>query len=279
MYSRFLCFALLLLTTSLHMNAQTEQPGRYASVNGLQLYYEIHGSGQPLVLLHGGGSTIASNYSRILPGLAKKYKVIAIESQSHGHTRDIDRPVSFEQDADDVAALLKQLDIKQADFMGFSNGGTTCLQIAIRHPQLVHKLILCSALYKREGMPQGFFEGMQQATPDQMPSKLKEAYLAANPDPEGLLAMFHRDSKRMINFKDIDAALIKGIQAPALVIGGDRDAVSPAHALDLSRTLPHARLTILPSGHSEYLGEICTEDKDSKLPDVVVTMIDTFLKG
>src|SRR5215471_18855045 len=105
------------------MNAQPEQKGRYAAVNGLRIYYEIHGSGRPLVLLHGGGSTIESTFGRILPELAKGHQVIAVELQAHGHTKDIDRPLSFEQDADDVADLLKQLQVEKADFMGFSNGG------------------------------------------------------------------------------------------------------------------------------------------------------------
>src|SRR5690242_11657662 len=115
-------FILLLLITPLQMNAQQSQTGRYATVNGLKMYYEIHGSGQPLVLIHGGGSTIKSTFGRILPDLAKTHRVIAVELQAHGHTADIDRPLSFEQDADDVAALLKQLHIEKADVMGFSNG-------------------------------------------------------------------------------------------------------------------------------------------------------------
>src|SRR5580692_11141821 len=109
-----------------------EQTGHYAMVNGLNMYYELHGSGMPLVLLHGGGSTIRSTFGHILPELAKTHRVIAVELQAHGHTADIDRPLSFEQDADDVAELLGYLNIKEkVDFMGFSNGGTTCLQIAI----------------------------------------------------------------------------------------------------------------------------------------------------
>ena len=116
------------------MNAQHKQTGRYATVNGLKMYYETHGSARPLVLLHGGGSTIMSTFGRILPELAKTHHVIAVELQAHGHTSDIDRPLSFEQVADDVAALLKQLHIEKADLIGFSNGGTTCLQIA-QQPQ------------------------------------------------------------------------------------------------------------------------------------------------
>src|SRR5687768_5323976 len=140
------------------------QQGHYAEVNGSKLYYEVHGAGKPLVLIHGGGSTITTTFGRILPELAKRHRVIAVELQAHGHTLDIDRPLSFEQDADDVAALLSQLHIDKADFFGFSNGGTTCLQIAIRHPKRVGKLVLASTIYKRDGMQPGFFDGMQQAT-------------------------------------------------------------------------------------------------------------------
>jgi len=103
--------------TYMQMNAQPEQKGRYAGVNGLKMYCEIHGSGRPSVLLHGGGSTIESTFGRILPDLAKAHQVIAVELQAHGHTKDIDRPLSFEQDADDVAALLKQLHIDKAEIM------------------------------------------------------------------------------------------------------------------------------------------------------------------
>src|SRR5437763_11512348 len=99
------------------MNAESQQTGHYAEVNGLKMYYEVHGSGRPLVLIHGGGSTIESTYGRVLPEFAKAHRVIAVELQAHGHTPDIDRPLSFEQDADDVAALLKQLKIDKADIM------------------------------------------------------------------------------------------------------------------------------------------------------------------
>ncbi|HVG11570.1 MAG TPA: alpha/beta hydrolase [Flavisolibacter sp.] len=242
------------------MNAQHDQTGRYAAVNGLNMYYEIHGSGRPLVLLHGGGSTIATTFGRILPELANTHQVIAVELQAHGHTLDIDRPLSFEQDADDVAALLKQLNITTADFIGFSNGGTTCLQIAMRHRQLVNKLVLASAAYRRDGMQPGFFEGMQKATIEHMPQPLKEAYLKANPDPKGLQAMFHRDVARMRAFKDIPDADMKTIQAPALVINGDAEVVRVEHALTLSRLLPHAQLAILPGGHGDYIGEICAKN-------------------
>jgi pimeloyl-ACP methyl ester carboxylesterase len=259
------------------MNTHDQKAGFFAEVNDLKMYYEIHGNGRPMVLLHGGGSTIESTFGRIIPELAKTHQLIAVELQAHGHTQDIARPLSFEQDADDVAELLRQLDIKNADFMGFSNGGTTCLQIAIRHPALVNKLVLASAMFKREGMQPGFFDGFEHVTLAMMPAPLREAYLKANPDPKGLQAMFDRDVAKMAAFKDINDADIKNIQAPALVINGDSEVVLAAHALALSQTLPHARLAILPSGHGDYIGEICTTDTRSKLPPLVTTMIEEFL--
>jgi pimeloyl-ACP methyl ester carboxylesterase len=258
------------------MNAQ-EQSGRYADINGLKLYYEIHGRGKPLVLLHGGGSTIESTYGRILPDLARTHQVIAVELQAHGHTKDIGRPLSFEQDADDVAALLGQLHVEKADIMGFSNGGTTALQIAIRHPKLVNKLVLASTTYKRDGMQPGFFDGFKKASLEMMPKPLQEAYLMANPDREGLQTMFDRDVQRMANFKDIEEAKIRAIQGPALVMNGDAEVVRADHALELSHALAHAKLAILPGGHGDYIGEICAPNKDSKIPALVVALIEEFL--
>jgi pimeloyl-ACP methyl ester carboxylesterase len=251
--------------------------GSYADVNGLKLYFEIHGSGRPLVLLHGGGSTIETTFGRILPDLAKTHRVIAVELQAHGHSKDIDRPLSFEQDAGDVADLLNQLHVEKADFMGFSNGGTTCLQIAIRHPNLVNKLVLASTIFKRDGMQPGFFEGFKNASLKAMPQPLQEAYLKANPDPKGLQTMFDRDVARMVAFKDISDRTIKDIQAPALVLNGHAEVVRAEHALELSRKLPHAKLAILPGGHGDYIAEISAPDKNSKIPALVTAMIEEFL--
>src|SRR5438105_4346519 len=113
----------------------------YANVNGIKMYYEIHGTGNPLVLIHGGGSTIQTTFGRILPFLSKSHRVIAVELQAHGHTGDRDAPETFQQDAADVVELLKQLNIARADILGFSNGGQTAMQIAITNPEKVNKLI------------------------------------------------------------------------------------------------------------------------------------------
>lgn len=260
------------------MSARSQQTGRYAAIHGLQLYYEIHGSGEPLVLLHGGGSTIDSTFGRVLPALARAHQVIAVELQAHGRTRDINRPLTFEQDADDVVALVDHLQLERASFLGFSNGGTTCLQVAIRHPTRVKKLVLASPLYKRSGAPDGFFESFKDATLDQTPVALQEAYLKVNPDPRGLKAMFHRDVARMIAFKDIDDAALKSIEAPTLVLNGDDEIVRIGHAIDLFRTLPHARLAILPGGHGDYIGEICAPDRGLTVPLLVAGMITDFFR-
>jgi pimeloyl-ACP methyl ester carboxylesterase len=250
-------FAIILILglTNILMAQST---GRYANVNGLKMYYEVHGKGFPLVLIHGGGSTIGTTFGRILPVLSKTHTVIAVEMQAHGHTADIDRPLSFEQDADDVAALLKQLNIPKADIFGFSNGASTTLEIAIRHPELVNKIIVASTMYKKEGSYPWFWDMMARTTFEEMPQALKDAYLQINPDKDALYTMYKRDVARMQSFKDIKEEHIKAIKVPALIIAGNNDVVRPEHAVEMYRQLQHAQLMILPGGHGDYIGEITT---------------------
>ena len=249
----------------------------YAPVNGLNMYYEIHGKGAPLVLIHGGGSTIQTSFGRVLHSFAKDRQIIAVELQGHGHTADIDRPETFEQDADDIAALLKYLKIENADFFGFSNGGNTTMQIAIRHPDLVQKIILGSAFFKRDGMIPGFFNGLEHATLEDMPQLLKEAYIKVAPDSNDLIKMFEKDKNRMLEFKDWNAEDIHSIKAPAFIIIGDEDVVRPEHAVEMVQLMPHARLSILPGVHGAYIGEVTTGIERSKIPDLTVSMIEEFL--
>jgi pimeloyl-ACP methyl ester carboxylesterase len=252
----------------------------YAQVNGLRMYYELHGEGgTPLVLIHGGGSTIGTNFGRVLPLLSRTRRVIAVEVQAHGHTRDIDRPFTFEQDADDVAALLDSLHVPKADVLGFSNGGTTALQIAIRHPRKVNRLVIASSNYRRDGMQEGFWDFMQKGTFADMPQPYKDAYLKIDPSQEGVHAMHDRDAKRMLAFRDIPDESIKAIQAPTLVVDGDQDVVRPEHALALSRLLPHARLAILPGTHGEYLGEIMTPKVSDRRLAMFADLVTEFLDG
>jgi len=261
-------------------SSQAHPRAGYARVNGLSMYYEVHGTGgTPLVLIHGGGSTIGTNFGRVLPLLSRSRRVIAVEVQAHGHTRDIDRPFTFEQDADDVAALLDSLHVQRADILGFSNGGTTALQIAIRHPAKVRRLVIASSNYKRDGMQAGFWDFMEKGTYADMPQPYKNAYLKINPSQAGVHAMHDRDAKRMLAFRDIPDASIRGIQAPALVVVGDRDVIRPEHALELSRTLPHARLCILPGTHGSYLGEIMTPKVSDRTVAIFTDLVADFLDG
>lgn len=249
----------------------------YADVNGLKMYYEIYGEGKPLVLIHGGGSTIQTTFGRVIPMLAKHRQLIAVELQAHGRTNDRESELSFEQDADDVAALLKNLNIPRADFFGFSNGGTTVLQIAIRHPALVDKIIAGSALYKRDGVPSHFWGFMKQARLENMPEQLKEAYQQVAADPAGLQVMHDKDAKRMVDFKDIPDAKIRSIKAPALIIIGDKDVITPEHAIEMHRLMDNSQLAVIPGGHGEYIGEITTLTAGYKSSDFVVPMIENFL--
>ncbi|OXA66238.1 alpha/beta hydrolase [Flavobacterium aquatile] len=249
----------------------------YSEVNGLKMYYEIYGQGQPLVLIHGGGSTIQSNFEKIIPLFAKNRKVVAVELQAHGRTSDRNADLTFEQDADDIATLLKNLNIDKADFFGFSNGGTTTLQIAIRHPEIVNKIVLGSALAKRSGVPEWFWGFMEQAKLENMPEQLKTAYKQVATDTSGLQVMHDRDAKRMVNFKDIPDEQIKSIKASTLIIIGDKDIITLEHAIELHRQIENSELAIIPGGHGEYIGEITTLKSDTKESEFVVPMIEKFL--
>ena len=281
--TRLLIFFILLIGTGNceGINAQTKimkaQTG-YANVNGIKMYYEIHGEGKPLVLIHGGGSTIQTTFGKVLSLFAKKYKVIAVELQAHGHTGDRDAPETFQQDGDDVAALLQQLNISKASFFGFSNGGTTSLQIAIRHPEVVDKLVIASGAYQREGLIPGFFEMMQHASLNNMPKPLQEAFLKINPDTSALLTMHNKDRDRMIAFTDISDDDLRSIKAPALIINGDKDVITNEHALKMSTVIPNAELMILPGVHGAYIGEICVAVPGSKLPEMTVEVVEEFLE-
>lgn len=228
----------------------------YAPVNGIRMYYEQYGlrDGVPLVLLHGGGSTIDVTFGRVLPFLARDRRVIALEEQGHGRTSDRNAPVAFETSADDVAALLTHLRVEQADLFGFSNGASVALQVAIRHPERVRKLVFASSMSRRDGAYPELWEFMRQADFSNMPQPLKDAFLRVNPDTAQLRRMHDKDAERMRNFRDVPDSLVASVRAPTLVVLGDRDIVRPEHALELTRLIPNARLLVLPCGHGDYLG-------------------------
>lgn len=241
----------------------------YAPVNGLKLYYEIHGTGMPLVLIHGGGSTIQTTFGRVLDDFAKAHKVIAVEMQAHGHTADIDRLLSFEQDADDIAAFLNYLKIEKANIFGFSNGASTTLQFAIRYPEMTNKIIVASTFYKKAGAPDWFWDMMSKPTFEGMPQQYKEAFLSVNPDTNALHRMYERDVARMHSFPDITDDQMKSIQAPALIIIGDKDVTTAEHAKEMQGLISGSQLEIIPGGHGDYIGELTTPIDSAKIQSTV----------
>jgi pimeloyl-ACP methyl ester carboxylesterase len=243
------------------------------------MYYEVHGAGRPLVLIHGGGSTAQTSFGALIPLLAKHHRIIAPEEQGHGHTADIDRPFSFEQMADDTAALLEQLGIREADVFGFSNGGRVALLVAIRHPTLARRLVIASSYAKHDAFAPQFWEGMDRASPDSMPPTLREAYLAASPKPD--LARFVAKTRAMmLSTRDLRPEELRAIQAPTLFMVGDADVVRPEHALELFRLLPHAELAIFPgAAHGAYIGAAETARPGNKQPEMAAAMIEDFLSA
>ncbi|WP_258028549.1 alpha/beta fold hydrolase [Leptospira inadai] len=227
--------------------------------------------------MNGGGSTIEVTYSRILPIFAKHRKVIALEEQAHGRTTDRKGPVRFETSAEDVVALLKFLKVEKADLLGFSNGANVALQVAIRHPRLVRRMVFASSMTKKEGTYPQFWTSMKQATFSDMPQVLKDAFLKVNPDPQKLRNMFDKDVDRMRNFPDLKESEIRSFKAPVLVLLGDKDIPKPEHAVELVRLFPDSRLLILPGGHGDYLGEAIMSQEKSRYHELTAALIEDFL--
>jgi pimeloyl-ACP methyl ester carboxylesterase len=231
----------------------------YADVNDLEMYYEIHGSGPPLVLLHGAFSAIGTSFGELLPALAETRQVIAFELQAHGRTADIDRPLSIEQLADDTAAALRYLGIAQADIFGYSMGASVALHLAIRHPDVVRKLVLASVTYNLSGVHPGLMEGLADMKPEMMfGSSWHEEYIRIAPNPDNFATLFAKKTQMDRNIKDVPAEVIQSIKAPTLLIIGDSDLVRPEHAVEMFRLLgggifgdtpaglPNSQLAVLP---------------------------------
>jgi pimeloyl-ACP methyl ester carboxylesterase len=234
----------------------------YAPVNGLKMYYEIHGAGEPLILLHGGvGAT--EMFSQIMPLLSNTRQVIAVDLQAHGRTADIDRPLSMESMADDIAALMKHLGIEKADVMGYSLGGGVALRTAIQHPRVVRKLVVVSAAFKRDGWYPEIVAGMSQMGPGAAePMKqtpMYQLYARVAPRPADWPVLLTKLGELLR--KDYDWSKdVAAIKAPTLLVFWDADAVRTAHAVQFFELLgggkkdggwdgsgvSNARLAILP---------------------------------
>jgi pimeloyl-ACP methyl ester carboxylesterase len=239
----------------------------YADVNGLSLYYEEHGSGEPLVLLHGGLGA-AELWAPVLPALAAGRRVIAVDLQGHGHTADVDRPLRPETMADDVAALIAHLGLERADVMGYSLGGLTALRTAIQHPGRVRRLVVVSVAFRRDGNHADAVANMDAMTAEaaemMKQSPIYEVYARIAPRPEDWASLVGKTAELVkVDYDWTDE--VRGLVAPTMLVYADADSVRPDHIVEFFALLggglrdagwnaahrPVARLAVLP-GHTHY---------------------------
>lgn len=262
------------------LSAQQGPTTGYAPVNGLKMYYEVHGSGEPVVLLHGGFMTITSNWEGWIGELSKTRKVIAVEMQGHGRTADIPREPNSENLADDVAALLKYLKISRADLIGYSMGGGVAMQVAVRHPDQVRGVVVISSTFRRDGMTQEGLDAVSTLTPEVFKgSPLEAEYKRLSPTPDQFAKFVERmvaaDSKE----SDLSADQLQSTTAPMFFIHGDADGIRLQHVAEMFRLKggeiygdlrprSASRLAILPNTTHVTL---------MQRMDIIVPMVNDFL--
>jgi pimeloyl-ACP methyl ester carboxylesterase len=240
----------------------TAAPGAYAVIYGRRMYYEVYGAGPPLVLLHGGGNTILGSFARQIPLFAQTHRVIGLEQFGHGHSDAADGELSYSRMAEDSAELLRQLHVTQADIVGWSDGGIIGLILAVRHPELVRRLVISGANLRPDGVRPDFLAP---------PPKRTGSGATAAPDHT---AVMQQKLKTLWSTaptaSDIDERQLARIQAPTLVMAGDDDIIRPEHTREIARLIPHARLCILPgTPHATF----------SSSPDLVNPIVLSFLAG
>jgi pimeloyl-ACP methyl ester carboxylesterase len=255
----------------------------YASVNGLDMYYELHGEGgTPLVLLHGGLFDIDQQFGELLPGLSAGRRVIAADLQGHGRTNDLDRPLRSEHLASDVVGLLHHLDVAQADVFGFSVGGATALHLAITRPELVRKLIVSSASFHPDGDRPENSDAVGDMTVDMIAgTPMEAAYRAKSPHPDRLQGLLDKLGSYDDGFAGWSDADIQGIAAPTLITVGDCDAVTLGHAVRFVQLrggdvngdfvgVPSSQLAVFP-GTTHFFGL----SRTALVLEVVLGFLDT----
>jgi pimeloyl-ACP methyl ester carboxylesterase len=263
--------------------AQVQKPATgYAPVNGLKMYYEIHGSGggEPLVLLHGSYMTITNNWTGWIGELSKTRKVIAVEMQGHGRTADITRDFSYEALADDIAALLDQLKIKQADLLGYSMGGGVAMQVAIRHPEKVRKVVSVSAVFRHDGWVKEALDAFPQMSAEAFKgSPIETEYRKLSPTPNEFPSFVKRVIAMDLKPYDFGAAKLKATRAPFLFVHGDTDGVRLDHIAEMfrlkgdeifgdMRPRSESRLAVLPNTTHVTLMEKASQ---------IIPMVNDFL--
>jgi pimeloyl-ACP methyl ester carboxylesterase len=250
-------------------------------VNGMEMYYEVSGAGDPLIVLHGAYMNIPA-MGAIIPRLAETHRVYAFEFQGHGRTTDIDRPITYQNLADDVAAFMDSVGLATADIFGYSMGAGVGLQLAIRHPEKVSKLVAASVAYDVKGWQPAFREFIPQMTVEMIVDMpFAEEYRKLAPDPEG----FPELVRKLIALEREPMAWeadVRALKAPVLIIAGDADVATLEHTVamfrllggggmgDMGQPLPRSRLAVLPaSSHMAVINQ----------PDLLHALIEPFLKG
>ena len=277
---RTILIAATLLVTNLSA-AEAQAAGRRVKVNGMQMYYEESGRGDPLVVLHGAYMNIPS-MGAIIPKLAKTHRVYAVEMQGHGRTNDIDRPITYPNLADDVAAFMDAVGLKKADVFGYSMGAEVGLHLAIRHPTKVNKLVAASVAYDVAGWQPEFTALIPKMTVEMivgMPMAKDYRKLAANPDgfPELARKLIALEKEPMALAKEV-----KALKTPVLIISGDHDVATLEHAVamfrllggggmgDMGKPLSPSRFAVLPAtSHTAVITQ----------PELLHALIEPFLKG
>ncbi|WP_211282158.1 alpha/beta fold hydrolase [Diaminobutyricimonas aerilata] len=250
--------------------------GAYTEINGIALYYEIHGAdnpGTPLILLHGGAYTFHLSFDAVLPALSTDHRVIGIELQGHGHTADSDRPFTLQQCAEDVLALMDHLDIGEADFFGFSIGGLTATEVAVRAPERVRRLVLAASHFGRtRGV--GYYSDITDVKLDspRMPTEeqgnaMIAAYAEVAPNPDGFFDFVPKAQSEVHEFEGWSPEQLAGLTMPVLIIIGDTDFVRLEHAVEMKESVPDGQLAILPG----------TKHLEVIRPDLVLPMVSAFL--
>jgi len=273
--------AFLLLTLVMTaVSAQQKPTTGYATVNGINMYYEVHGSGEPVVLLHGAFMTITNNWNGWISELAKTRKVIAVEMQGHGRTADIARDMTSENLADDVAVLLGHLKIPRADLIGYSMGGTVAMQCAVRHPDKVRKVVVLSSPFRRDGVVKEGADALKNLTPELfMGSPLEIDYKKLSPTPDDFPKLVKHMVAAMSKERDLDAAQLKAIPSPMFFIFGDADGIRLDHVAEMFRLKggeTHGDLGPRTSSRLAILPDTTHVTLMLRIP-IIVRMVNDFL--
>jgi pimeloyl-ACP methyl ester carboxylesterase len=253
----------------------------YAPSGELRIYYERHGTPTErpaLLLIHGGGSTIDTNWAALLPHLAATREVVALEEEGHGRTRPTERPLTADNAAGDALAVLDHAELGRVDILAFSAGCQTALAFALAHPERVGRVILASPPWRRDALIPGFWDGLAAGSLATMPPLFVEEHRRLNGDePELLQRFFDLDQQRLLAFEDWPDAAIAGIAAPTLVVAADRDVVTVESAARLARTVAEGRLLVVPGIHGDYLGEAFASGGDTAAMERTVPFLLAFL--